>query len=48
MAPVAIYSSPSSSRISVPLALLFPMILRPVLADSYSISSLGNPVSVNV
>ena len=46
--PVAISSSASSSRISVPLALLLPMMVRPVLADSSSISSFGKPVSVKV
>ena len=46
--PVAISSSPSSSRITVPLALLLPMILRPVRCSSSAISSGGNPVSVKV
>ena len=48
MCPVAISSSPSSSRIAVPLALLLPIITLPVRRDSSSISSFGKPVSVKV
>ena len=48
MWPVAISSSPNSSKMTVPLALLLPMHLCPVCLSSSAISSGGKPVSVNV
>ena len=46
--PFSTSSCPSSSSISVPLALLLPIILRPVSRSSSEISSGGKPVSVKV